>query len=227
MPHTEKEIFGISIDQIIATLSKVPFIGKRLVHAAIDRSSQSAKCDNCDNVAQLSVADIVKHPLTILSQMGFKRHARVVIASVPEHLNNHENSSSSPAAQSSSLADQKSEAEIKAAEALLAKELALNTNQQHHYTTEVHNPSSPALQGALASSVSKTTNKIVTAFHCDQCQKGRLGIHCFKGDATDGNKQQLVDRIKNILQAMPDVVEATINAENVKAFTLEDVFWVD
>ncbi len=224
MPHTEKDMVSISIDQIIATLSKVPFMGKALVNAALNRSSQSAKCDKCDNVAQVSIADIVQSPLTILSQIGFKKHARVFTpGGQPIVLTDPASSTST-----SSLAANSTTAEdIKSAQVLLAQENQLPQNNPNnaHYTVEKHNPSSPAVKGAVSSDLKKP---IVTAFHCDRPNcNGRLGIHCFKGDATDGDKQKLVDRIKSILTAMPDVVEASINAEKVKDFTLDDVFWVD
>lgn len=66
---------GITLDQIISALASVPFVGRRLVASAINRSTQRHKCDTCGDTPEVNVGDIVKHPLALLSQKGFQIHA--------------------------------------------------------------------------------------------------------------------------------------------------------
>eukprot|EP00760_Papus_ankaliazontas_P037638 PhM_4_TR8644/c0_g1_i1/m.16252 len=41
---------------------------------------------------------------------------------------------------------------------------------------------------------------------CAKCEKGRLGLHTYAGDATDGSKEALIRKITMIFRAAPDVV---------------------
>lgn len=58
----------------------------------------------------------------------------------------------------------------------------------------------------------------------DNCN-GRVGIHVFSGDATDGSKDELVRLVSVLLNMMPEITG--IEPEKVQNFGIEDVYWVD
>jgi hypothetical protein len=148
-----------TLSDIISMMSKIPFVGKRLVLETAKRSSQRCKCAICGQTDEVRISDIIEQPLGLLSDHGRDRLELQAASDAPE-------------------------------------------------------PGSTAC--ALSS-----------PFVCKRCG-GRLGVHTFKGDATDGSKERLLHQLLTILQAIPDLVAVDIKLrEKIVAAAEEDVLWVD
>jgi hypothetical protein len=177
-----------TIDDIIAWLARVPFFGRQLVNFALERSYQRHACGSCGAHAEIVVAEIVKAPLAVLSDVGKQRHGKHFVAG------------SAPGAAA-------------AAAAAPAPESPASGAAESSPAT----PQSPSSSSPAASVV----------FRCESCKTGRLGVHTYKGDATDGSKAVLMERIVRIFEVMPDVIATSMNADAARSFKLEDIFWVD
>lgn len=84
----DQEMVNITLDQIISALASVPFVGRRLVASAINRSTQRHKCDTCGDTPEVNVGDIARHPLALLSSKGFQLHGHGLKTS--EHKPDHD-----------------------------------------------------------------------------------------------------------------------------------------
>ena len=210
---------GITVDQIVSVLAAVPFLGRRLINSALDTCSQRHRCDTCGTTAEVIIGDIVKNPLALLSDVGMERHSRqlspaaVVATTSSPDKNKNDSASSSPTSTTTFRTKQNNENNFGTATAFACPQ----------------SPTSPSsfASGAEGKDMTKKAYNNKNAFNCLSCPSGRLGIHTFEGDSTNGDKQKLMERIKNIFLAVPDLIDTSMEQGQVKNFKVEDVFWVD
>ena len=240
-----KEAFSkkkIPLSQLIGYISKIPMLGKQMVREAAKRSGQRHKCSGCGKVVEVCVAHIIDDPVALLSDIGRERlqpqrqeatNGAVVATASPIPV--------SPGARSespSSIGGNGGEAKLLEAEeiAILADLAACDDRSPASASPQ---PDAIGEETTTITATTTTANADVASpqqdagarfapnhFDCAACG-GRLGVHCYPGDATNGSKQELMEKLFALFDAMPEVIGLKIPPAKVKTIVQEDIFWVD
>jgi hypothetical protein len=239
-----KESFSkkkIPLAQLIGMVGKIPGVGKAMVREAAKRSSQRHKCSQCGVITEVIVSHIIEDPQALLSDDGkqrlFKEDAPAAETAPTD---------STEQADKEELMDDEA---VKALEHTIKSELdscddRTRTNNEgsdgtdlltlaqadESATTAATDTTAEVRDSSLASDTtcSTATTGATTAnpFACTQCE-GRLGVHCFPGDATNGNKKELMAKLFALFDAMPELIALKLPPSKVKSIQEEDIFWVD
>jgi hypothetical protein len=248
-----KEAFSkkkIPLSQLIGYIGKIPMLGKQMVREAAKRSSQRHKCSGCGLIVEVCVVHIIEDPVALLSDDGRQRlfvEEQSPISSTPPPSTTPTTGTSSPVLD---------EDAAKAMEAAIAAELEaceskpqtatdddglspLTETTMTERTTSVQGhdehqqqqqppPSADANDqgGPRSPQVDAGASIAPNRFACTVCN-ARLGVHCFPGDATNGNKAELMAKLFALFDAMPELIALKLPPSKVKTIVESDIFWVD
>jgi hypothetical protein len=235
-----KESFSkkkIPLAQLIGMVGKIPGVGKAMVREAAKRSSQRHKCSRCGVITEVIVSHIIEDPQALLSDDGKRRLFKEDDVAPAEVI--------APA--TTELVDEEEPMDdeaVKALERTMTSELdacddrTITNNEGSDATdfsavTSTHaqideTATTTTTDTTAEARVTNTTGSTATVnpFACAQCQ-GRLGVHCFPGDATNGNKKELMAKLFALFDAMPELIALKLPPSKVKSIQEEDIFWVD
>lgn len=199
-------------------------LGKQMVREAAKRSSQRHKCSQCGGIAEVCVAHIIDDPRALLSQAG--RERLFDDADGPSQGLQTPPPVDEDKAASCSASDEEMSKRIE--DAITAEMEACEDRAE----PQAPLPASSEEAGEARNEVSKSSTPpiveaVISPFTCTICKEGRLGVHCFPGDATNGNKRELMDKLFALFDAMPELIALKLPPSKVKTITEEDIFWVD
>ncbi|CUG05609.1 Hypothetical protein, putative [Bodo saltans] len=246
----------IPLAQLIGMVGKIPGVGKTMVREAAKRSSQRHKCSQCGFVTEVIVSNIIEDPQALLSEEGKQRLFKVeedapvvtprtattpppeeplddeavkaLEATVASELEACDDSTVAVATTATTI--DVNDASVTTTEVLLGDTTVSTTLTVTEEESSNVDGVSPLTATTATETASPTTSVVAAAtanpFACTKCQ-GRLGVHCFPGDATNGNKKELMAKLFALFDAMPELIALKLPPSKVKSIQEEDIFWVD